>query len=152
MEDKGPETGNRLTTTGVNQDREETVGHGRTEETNTGVEGEDRTEERKDLSSGTAIMATKEYTKNRESPLGKEIYLRQWDTLVFRGGHVDNEYWRLVEDRNWQVGYVPVAFLVVIVDTTEGEAKTREGTREQSDENRIGQEGERRRKLFSGSD
>ena len=46
MEDKGPEAGNILTTTGVNQDREETVGHSRTEETNTGVEGEDRTEER----------------------------------------------------------------------------------------------------------
>ena len=47
FEDKGAETGSRVTTTGVNQDREEAAGKNRTEEMVTGVddEGEIRTEE-----------------------------------------------------------------------------------------------------------
>ena len=69
-------------------------------------------------------MATKAYTKNKESPLGKEIYLLQWNTLVFKGEHVENEHWWLVEHGNGQVGYTPVAFLVVIVDTTEKEEES----------------------------
>ena len=48
-------------------------------------EGEARTEERKEICSGTSIMATHAYTKNSDSPLGKEIYMRQWDTFVFKG-------------------------------------------------------------------
>ena len=124
IEDKGAETGSRVTTTGVNQDREEQAGEEaagniRTEEMNTGIqEGEGRIEERKDLCTGTVIMATHVYTKNPESSLGKEIDLQQWDTLVFKGEHVENKHWWLVEDRNGQVGYAPTAILVVIVDTT----------------------------------
>ena len=38
LEDKGAETGSGVTTTGVNQDREETVGKSGTEETNTCIE------------------------------------------------------------------------------------------------------------------
>ena len=34
---------------------------------------------------------------------GKEVDLRQWDTLVFKGEHAENEHWRLVEDRTGQV-------------------------------------------------
>ena len=46
LEDTGAETGSRVTTTGVNQDREETSGNSRTEDADTGIEdeGEDRTE------------------------------------------------------------------------------------------------------------
>ena len=59
-------------------------------------------------------------SKNQESPVGKEIDLRQWDTLIFKGEHSENEHWSLVEDRNGQVGYAPAGFLVVILDTTAG--------------------------------
>ncbi len=47
FEDKGAETGSRVTTTGVNQVREEPAGKDRTQEMVTGVddEGEIRTEE-----------------------------------------------------------------------------------------------------------
>ena len=38
-----------------------------------------------------------------ESPIGKEIDLQQWGTLVFKGLHAENEHWRLVEDRHGQV-------------------------------------------------
>ena len=72
LEDKGAETGSRVTTTGVNQDREETVGNNRTQEMVTGVddegeisteemitgfedEGVIRTEERKDICDGATL-------------------------------------------------------------------------------------------------
>ena len=113
FEDKGAETGSRVTTTGVNQDREEAAGKIRTEGMITGVEdeGEIRTEERKEICAGATLMATHTYTRNPESPLGKEIDLQQWDTLIFKGEHAENEHWRLVEDRHGQVGYAPAAFL-----------------------------------------
>ena len=147
-EDKG-EIRTEETITGV-----EDEGEIRTEETITGVEdeGEIRTEERKEICSGATLMATHAYTRNPESPIGKEIDLQQWETLVFKGLHAENEHWRLVEDRHGQVGYAPAAFLVVILDTTAGEEEndaTKKGQVNSTEENRIGgrigQEGERRK-------
>ena len=119
LEDKGAETGSSVTKTGVNRDREEqareeAAGNIWTEEMKTCVEdeGEIRTEERKEIRFGATVMATRAYTRNPESPLGNEIYLQQWDTLVFKGEYTENEHWRLVEDRHGQVGYAPAAFLV----------------------------------------
>ena len=164
FEDKGAETESRVTTTGVNQDREEAAGKNRTEEMVTGVddegeirteemitgvddEGVIRTEERTEICAGATLMATHAYTRNPESPLGKEIDLQQWDTLIFKG-----EHWRLVEDRNGQVGYAPAAFLMVILDTTAEEdesSATKKGQENSTEENQIGglvgQEGERRK-------
>ena len=98
------------------------------------------------------LMATHAYTKNHESLLGKEIDLQQWETLIFNGEHAGNEHWRLVEDRNGQVGYVTAAFLVVILDTTAEEEEsgaTKKGHEESTEGKRIGgwigQEGERRK-------
>ena len=154
FEDKGAETRSRVTTTGVNQDREEAAGKNRTEEMVTGVddEGVIRTEERKEICAGATLMATHAYTRNPESPLGKEIDLQQWDTLIFKGEHAENEHWRLVEARNGQVGYAPAAFLMVILDTTaeeEESSATKKGLENSTDENQIGgwvgQEGERRK-------
>ena len=169
FEDKGAETGSRVTTTGVNQDREEAAGNNRTEEMVTGVdyegdirteemitgvedEGVIRTEERKEICAGATLMATHAYTRNPESPLGKEIDLQQWDTLIFKGEHAENEHWRLMEDRNGQVGQAPAAFLIVILDTTaeeEESSATKKGQDTSTEENQIGgwdgQEGERRK-------
>ena len=192
LEDKGAETGSRVTTTGVSQDREETAGNSRTEDTDTGIEdkgegrteerteicdgmmtgvsqdreetagnsisedtdtgiedeGEGRTEERTEICAGTRLMATHAYTKNQETPIGKEIDLQQWATLIFKGEHAENENWSLVQDRTGQVGYVPAGFLVVILDTTTEEQEsdaTKKGQENSTEENRIGQEGERRK-------
>ena len=143
-----------MTKTGVNQDREEAAGKIRTEGMITGVEdeGEIRTEERKDICAGATLMATHPYTRNPESPLGKEIDLQQWNTLIFKGEHAENEHWRLVEDRHGQVGYAPAAFLVIILDTTAEEEEsdaTKKGQENSTEENQIGgwigQEGERRK-------
>ena len=150
VEDKGEETESRVTKTGANHESEEAAGNVRTEEMITGVEdeGEIMTEERKDICDGTPLMATHAYTKNQESPVGKELDLRQWDTLIFKGQHADNEHWSLVEDRNGEVGYAPAGFLVVILDTTAEEQEsdaTKKGQDNSTEENRIGQEGERRK-------
>ena len=143
-----------MTKTGANQESEEAAGNVRTEEMITGVEdeGEIRTEERKEICAGTPLMATHAYTKNQESPVGKEIYLRQWDTLIFKGEHAEHEHWRLVEDKNGQVGYAPATFLLVILDTTTEEQErdaTKKGQGNSTEDNRIGgrigQEGERRK-------
>ena len=93
-------------------------------------------------------MATHAYTKNQESHVGKEIDLRQWDTLIFKGEHTENKHWSLVEDRNGKVGYAPAGFLVVILDTTAEEQEsdaTKKGQENSTEENRIGQEGEPRK-------
>ena len=192
LEDKGAETGSRVTTSGVSQDREETAGNSRTEDTDTGIEDkgegrteyrteictgmmtgvsqdreetdgnrlsedtetgiedevEGRTEERTEICAGTRLMATHAYTKNQESPIGKEIDMQQWDTLIFKREHAENENWSLVQDRTGQVGYVPAGFLVVILDTTTEEQEsdtTKKGQENSTEENRIGQEGERRK-------
>ena len=143
-----------MTKTGGNQDRDDAAENIRTEEMITGVEdeGEIRTEERKEICAGATLMATHAYTKNPESLLGKEIDLQQWETLIFNGEHAGNEQWRLVEDRNGQVGYVTAAFLVVILDTTAEEEEsgaTKKGHEESTEGKRIGgwigQEGERRK-------
>ena len=71
FEDKVAETGNNVTATGVNQDREEqsreeAAGNIRTEQmiTCVEVEGEIRTEERKEICSGAMRMATHAYPRN----------------------------------------------------------------------------------------
>ena len=150
LEDKAAESGSRVTTTGVSHDREETAGNSITEDTDTGIEdeGEGRTEERTEICAGTRLMATNAYTKNQESPIGKEIDMQQWDTLIFNGEHAENENWSLVQDRTGQVGYAPAGFLVVILDTTTEEQEsdtTKKGQENSTEENRIGQEGERRK-------
>ena len=107
-----------------------------------------RTEERTEICAGTRLMATHAYTKNQESPIGKEIDLKQWDTLIFKREHAENENWSLVQDRTGQVGYVPAGFLVVILDTTTEEQEsdtTKKGQENSTEENLIGHEGERRK-------
>ena len=138
------------TTTGVSQDREETAGSSRTEDPDTVIEdeGEGGAEERTEICAGTPLMATNGYTKNQDSPIGKEIDLQQWDTLIYKGEHAENKHWSLVQDRTGQVGYAPAGFLVAILDTTTEEQEsdaTKKGQENSTEENRIGQEGERRK-------
>ena len=106
----------------------------------------------KEICAGATLMATHTYTRNPESPLGKEIDLQQWVTLIFKGEHAENEHGRLVEDRHGQVGYAPAEFLVIILDTTAEEDEsdvTKKGQENSTEENQIGgwigQEGERRK-------
>ena len=108
----------------------------------------------KEICAGATLMATHTYTRNPESHLGKEIDLQQWDTLIFKGEHAENEHWMLVEDRHGQVGYAPVAFLVIILDTTaeEESGATKKGQENSTAENQIGGWIGQKEELFCGSD
>ena len=50
--------------------------------------GEIRTEEGKEICAGETLMPTHAYTRNPESPLGKEIDL---ETLIFKGENAEKE-------------------------------------------------------------
>ena len=158
FEDKGAEMGSRVTTTRVNQDRDEAARKIMTEKMITSVEdeGEIRTEERKEICAGAILTATHTYTRNPERPLGKEIDLQQWDTLIFKGEHAENKRWRLVEDRHGQVGYAPAAFLVIIREQSRRKAtlprREREQYRGKPDWRMDWTGGRTKEELFSGSD
>ena len=94
-----------------------------------GTEG-DASRRRKEVKicSGAPILATNSYKKDPDSPLWNEIYLQQGDVLSYIMEHGDNEQWWLAEYSKGEVGYVPVAYLMMIVDETvqeEGCGKTR---------------------------
>ena len=83
--------------------------------------------------------------------IGKDIDLQQWDTLIFKGEHAENEHWRLVEDRigqNWtsriRTRGIPGGHHTT-ADEGESDA-TKKGQETSTEENRIGgwigQEGE----------
>ena len=136
MEEKGGETGDRVAgleeaekekcegkippdTWEIRTERE-TAGTIWTEEMNSGLEievdqgteGHDTCRQNidgKEIRTGTQILATQEYKKNPNSPVGEELDFKQGDTLVFLMEHEENKHWWRVEDGNRQVGYVPVA-------------------------------------------
>ena len=124
------------------------------------IEGEHGTEadtskSRKEVKicSGAPILATHSYKNNPESPLGNERDLQQGDVLSCIMEHDDKEQWWLAEDSKGEVGYVPVAYLMMIVDETvqdEGCDNTRkEGHEKRTHGTKIGgekgQDGERRK-------
>ena len=123
------------------------------------IEGEDGTEghpsrrqiEVQKLCSGAPILANKSCKKNLDSPMGNELDLQQGDVLSFILEHEDNEHWWLAEDNKGQVGYVPVAYMMIVMDETvqeDGYDKTgKEGQEKSTDGAKIGgekgQDGER---------
>ena len=78
--------------------------------------------------------------------------------MVYLMKHNDNEHWWLVYDEKGQVGYVPVAYLMIIIDETlhEEESVTtrKEGHEKRTDGTKIGGEmgqGGERRKSYSAA-
>ena len=64
------------------------------------------------------MLATHDYKKNAESPVGNELDVNEGDTLVYLMTNENNEHWWLAEDGKGQVGYVPAAYLKIIRDVT----------------------------------
>ena len=106
----------------------------------------------KEIRPGTQILATHSYRKNLDGPVGNELDLNEGDTLVYLMQHDDNEHWWLAEDGKGQVGYVPSAYLMIIIDETlqeedsdttrkEGQGNRTDGTKSGG---KKGQDGERR--------
>ena len=77
---------------------------------------------------GTQFLATHVYEKNPDGPVGNELDLNEGDTVFYLMKHDDNDHWCLVEDGKGQVGYVPAAYHMIIIDATRQE--------EESDTNR----------------
>ena len=76
--------------------------------------------------------------------MGEELDFKQWDTLVFLMKHEENTHWWLVEDGNGQVGYVPVAYIMIIIDETlqeeESDTTRKEGHEKSTDGMKSGRE------------
>ena len=73
---------------------------------------------------GAQMLATHDYTKNPESPVGNELDVNEGDTLVYLMTNENNEHWWLAEDGKGQVGYVPAAYLKIIRDVTRQEEES----------------------------
>ena len=141
----GKETAERISPEDRGTDIEMEGEHG-TEEEETGRQLLDG----KGLRPGTHMLATHNYTKNPSGPVGNELDLMEGDTLVYLMEHDDNESWWLAEDVKGQVGYVPAAYLMIILDETQHEEESRkEGHDKRTDGTKIGgemgQDGERRK-------
>ena len=141
----GEKTGERSSSEDRDNDIEMEGEHG-TEEEDTGRQLLDG----KGLRPGTHMLATHKYTKNPSGPVGNELDLMEGDTLVYLMEHDDNESWWLAEDVKGQVGYVPAAYLMIILDETQQEEESRkEGHDKRTDGTKIGgemgQDGERRK-------
>ena len=70
------------------------------------------------------MLATHVYKKNPDSPVGNELDLKEGDTLVYLMNHDDNEHRWLAEDVKGQVGYVPAAYLMIILEETPQEEES----------------------------
>ena len=142
---KGKEAAERSSSEDRGTDREMEGEHG-TEEEDTGRQLLDG----KGLRPGTHMVATHNYKKNPNGPVGNELDLMERDTLVYLMEHDDNESWWLADDVKGQVGYVPAACLMIILDETQHEEESRkEGHDKRTNGTKIGgemgQDGERRK-------
>ena len=126
------------------------------------IEGEHRTDREetdrqlldgKGIRPGTQMLATHRYKKNPDGPVGNELDLCEGETFVYLMKHDDNDHWWLAENGKGQVGYVPTAYLMIIIDETlqeedsdttrkEGQGKGTDGTKIGAE---MGQDGERRK-------
>ena len=101
---------------------------------------------------GAQMLATPDYKKNPESPVGNELDVNEGDTLVYLMTNENNDHWCLTDDGKGQVGYVPAAYLKIITDVTRQEEEIdtarKEGYGKKTDGTNIGgeirQDGERR--------
>ena len=109
--------------------------------------------EGKGIRPGTQMLATHRHKKNPDGPVGNELDLSEGETLVYSMKHDDNDHLWLAENGKGQVGYVPAAYLMIIIDETlqeedsdttrkEGQGKGTNGTKIGGE---MGQDGERRK-------
>ena len=145
-----------------NRNGKETAERSSSEDRGTLIEGEHRTDgeetdrqllDGKGIRPGTQMLATHRYKKNPDGPVGNEQDLSEGETIVYLMKHDDNDHWWLAENGKGQVGYVPAAYLMIIIDETlqkedsdttrkEGQGKGTDGTKIGGE---MGQDGERRK-------
>ena len=86
-------------------------------------------------------MQRNSYKKNSNGPVGNELDLKEGDTLVYLMEHDDNESWWLTEDVKGQLGYVPAAYLMIILEEIlHQEESGIEGHDKRTDGTKLGEE------------
>ena len=176
MEEKGEETEDRVAELGeaekkcegaMTPDNNSTEGNRKGKETAGRISSEDRDtvieieiehgtegeETSRQLMIRSGTLATHGYKKNPDGPVGNELDLNEGDTVVYLMKHEEKEHWWLVEDGKGQVGCVPAAYLMIIIDEIlqeeESDTTRKEGHEKGTDGTNIGgemgQDGERRK-------
>ena len=149
LEEKRGETGDQEATLDEAEEKEQEKCVGEKTRDNSSTDNMDG----KRIRPGAQMLATHDYKKNPESPVGNELDVNEGDTLVYLMTNENNEHWCLAEDGKGQVGYVPAAYLKIIRDVTrqeeESDTARKEGYGKKTDGTKIGgeirQDGERRK-------
>ena len=149
LEEKRGETGDREATLEEAEEKEQEKCVGEKTRDNSSTDNMDG----KRIRPGAQMLATHDYKKNPESPVGNELDVNEGDTLVYLMTNENNEHWWLTEDGKGEVGYVPAAYLKIIRDVTRQEEDSvrarKEGYGKKTDGTKIGgeirQDGERRK-------
>ena len=118
LEEKRGETGDQEASLEEAEEKEKSVGE-KTRE-NSSTDNKDG----KRIRPGAQMIATHDYKKNPESPVGNELDVNEGDTLVYLMTNENNEHWWLAEDGKGQVGYVPATYLKIIRDVTRQEEES----------------------------
>ena len=149
LEEKSGETGDQEATLEEAEEKEKEKCVGEKTRDNSSTDNMDG----KRIRPGAQILATHDYKKKPESPVGNELDVNEGDTLVYLMTNEDSEHWWLAEDGKGQVGYVSAAYLkiirYVIRQEEESDTARKEGYGKKTDGTKIvgemGQDGERRK-------
>ena len=149
LEEKRGETGDQEATLEVAEEKVKEKSVGEKTRNNSSTDNMDG----KRIRPGAQMLATHDYKKNPECPVGNELDVNEGDTLVYLMTNEDSEHWCLAEDGKGQVGYVPATYLKIIRDVTrqeeESDTTRKEGYGNKTDGSKIGgdmgQDGERRK-------
>ena len=149
LEEKRGETGDQEASLEEAEEKEKEKSVGEKTRENSSTDNKDG----KRIRPGAQMIATHDYKKNPESPVGNELDVNEGDTLVYLMTNENNEHWWLAEDGKGQVGYVPATYLKIIRDVTRQEEESdtagKEGYGKKTDGSKIGgdmgQDAERRK-------
>ena len=103
LEEKRGETGDQEASLEEAEEKEKEKSVGEKTRENSSTDNKDG----KRIRPGAQMIATHDYKKKPESPVGNELDVNEGDTLVYLMTNENNEHWWLAEDGKGQVGYVP---------------------------------------------
>ena len=157
LEEKRGETGDQEASLEEAEEKEKEKSVGEKTRENSSTDNKDG----KRIRPGSQMIATHDYKKNPESPVGNELDVNEGDTLVYLMTNENNEHWWLAEDGKGQMGYVPATYLKIIRDVTRQEGRGKRHSRERrvwkedrwiQDWKGYGTGWRKKKDVFSGSD
>ena len=132
LEEKRGETGDQEASLEEAEEKEKEKSVGEKTRENSSTDNKDG----KRIRPGAQMIATHDYKKNPESPVGNELDVNEGDTLVYLMTNENNEHWWLAEDGKGQVGYVPATYLKIIRDVTRQEEESDTGRKKRRNRER----------------